>query len=258
MHIRKPSPTTIIASLAQFLALGGSETRSAPFGRRGRGVVAGIVAALAMLASATPGGATNNRFISDATCSPPTVEATSEGTPSAKLLSLLGVLRRPQTASDALPAPLHPDTGVRFGEGVYVKSIRRARVVAGTAYYLVPVAKTQCSVSEEVLLVTVEPLGQGTGGATVGGIEHGQLGGTRWIGRSGIQYGVVPDNVANVTLRYPSAKRRLRATVTVVPVDNLYVATVPPAARGSVFPVLPKLIVWRSRNGSVLKTFHSP
>jgi hypothetical protein len=212
------------------------------------------VAATLMFTGAAAGGA-SNRAATAAACSP-LQETVRNGTPSAKLLAILGVLRRPQTANDALPASLNPVWG-----DAYVKFIRRARVVAGTAYYLVPVAAQDayCRLSDEVVLVTVEPLGQSAGGGlTVGRIEHGGLVGTRWLGSSGVQYGVVPDTVAKVTLRYPPGRRGLRDTVTVAPVDNVYVATVPPAARGSVLPVLPSVVVWRSRKGSVLKTFHSP
>lgn len=52
-----------------------------------------------------------------------------------------GVLRRPQMTEDALPAPLNPGDPSRFGEGIYVKYVRLARVVAKVKYYIVPVAK---------------------------------------------------------------------------------------------------------------------
>ena len=224
---------------------------------RFRGRIAGaalcVFAASAMFASASAGGASNGAATS-ATCPPPQ-ETTRTGTPSAKLLAILGVLRRPQTAADALPAPLNPVSG-----DAYARFIRRARVVAGTAYYVVPVAAqaADCSLRDEIVLVTVEPVGQSAGGgSSVAQIERGGVGGTRWIGTSGVQYGVVPDSVARVTLGYPRGKRGLRDTVSVAPIDNVYVAAVPPAARGSVLPVLPQVVVWRSRKGSVLKTFHS-
>jgi hypothetical protein len=68
----------------------------------------------------------------------------------------------------------------------------------------------------------------------------------------------VPDDVAKVTLRFPSvlASTGLRASVTVRPKDNIYVAIVPPAASGPQ-PVSPKTVIWRSRKGAMLKTFHS-
>jgi hypothetical protein len=193
-------------------------------------------------------------------CSP-APETPNNGTPTARLFASLGALRHPQTATDALPPPQNAGEGLRFGGSVYANFVRRARVVAGTAYYLVPVATLQgptCAPRDAVVLVTVEALGQGRGAPqTVRGIERGNLGGTRWIGTSGVQYGVVPDKVAEITLRYAAHKHGLRSTVTVAPVNNVYVAVVPPAARGSLLPVLPKVILWRSRKGAVLKTFHS-
>ncbi|HTU84385.1 MAG TPA: hypothetical protein VMF57_02360 [Solirubrobacteraceae bacterium] len=65
----------------------------------------------------------------------------SQATPDAALLSALGVLRRPATAADRLPAPVdragHP---LLLGEPnqVYVRYIRLARIVDGVGYYLVP------------------------------------------------------------------------------------------------------------------------
>jgi hypothetical protein len=212
-----------------------------------------------MFAVTAPGGAIGR--VTPIVC-PPLQETTNDGAPSTRLLSTLGVLRRPQTAEDALPAPLNSEGPPRFGEGIYVKYVRLARVVAGVKYYIVPVAKGRsplCHVREEVFLETVEALGQASGGGvTVKEIGHGKLTGARWIGGGGVEYGVVPDGVAKVTLRFPSAsgERGLRASVTVVPKDNIYVATVPPAASGAL-PVSPKTVIWRSRKGSVLKTFHS-
>ena len=65
----------------------------------------------------------------------------SQGTPTAAVLSVLGVLRRPSTPADRLPATLYRDgRPLLLGEPsqVYVRYIRRARVVNGVAYYLIP------------------------------------------------------------------------------------------------------------------------
>lgn len=61
----------------------------------------------------------------------------SEGAPSRALLSVLGVLRRPATSADRLPPRVGNGT---FGSDsiVYTRFIRRARVVDGVAYYVVP------------------------------------------------------------------------------------------------------------------------
>lgn len=69
----------------------------------------------------------------------------SEGTPSAYMLSLLGVLRRPGTPADRLPAPFNrpgkllPPIG--FARQVYIRYVRLARVVNGISYYIVPAAQ---------------------------------------------------------------------------------------------------------------------
>lgn len=68
----------------------------------------------------------------------------SNGTPSAYMLSVLGVLRRPATAADRLPAPFYRDGHPLFpfaARDVYVRYVRRARVVNGVSYYLIPAAQ---------------------------------------------------------------------------------------------------------------------
>jgi hypothetical protein len=234
------------------MGLDRSVSSSAPFRRRLARTACGVAAA-AFLA-AVPSSATGRLKL----CPAP-ANTTSEGTPSASLLSILHVLRRPQTSSDALPPPINPGGGLRLGEGVYVKYVRRARRVAGTDYFVVPVARglaPGCGLREEVVFVTAGPEEQGSGGgSTAAGIEHGEVTGSEWKGHHGVQYGLVPDGVAKVTLRYPP-HRGLRNTVTVSPVENVYVAMVPPAATYSGFPVVPKTIVWRSATGKVLGTFH--
>lgn len=61
----------------------------------------------------------------------------SERAPSRTLLSVLSVLRRPATAADRLPAGFGNGAMGR-GSVVYHRYIRRARVVDGVSYYLVP------------------------------------------------------------------------------------------------------------------------
>jgi hypothetical protein len=58
----------------------------------------------------------------------------SDGAPSRSLLSAFGVLRRPATAADRLS---QSDYTLRF-RVVYGRYIRRARVIDGTSYYLIP------------------------------------------------------------------------------------------------------------------------
>jgi hypothetical protein len=64
------------------------------------------------------------------------VQSTSTGTPSAELRSILAPLRRRQSPSDAIP-PEYPGIPA---EGIYVRFIRRAAVIDGSTFYLVPVA----------------------------------------------------------------------------------------------------------------------
>lgn len=95
----------------------------------------------------------------DRVCAPvqppnPTGATFSQGAPSAALLSAVGVLGRPATRADRLPGPLyHAGRPVLFGEPsvAYVRYIRRARVVNGVAYYLIPGVIGAPAPTEEVL-----------------------------------------------------------------------------------------------------------
>ncbi|MGI8413989.1 MAG: hypothetical protein ACR2QA_16155 [Solirubrobacteraceae bacterium] len=64
----------------------------------------------------------------------------SQGAPSAKLLSILGVLRRPATALDHLPARFLAHGDVGASQGIYVRFVRLARVAYGLRFYIAPVA----------------------------------------------------------------------------------------------------------------------
>jgi hypothetical protein len=59
------------------------------------------------------------------------------GLPSQELLSTLGVLRRPATAADRLPAG--STSGMGPGVAVYAGATRRVSTGHGTSYYLVPI-----------------------------------------------------------------------------------------------------------------------
>lgn len=63
------------------------------------------------------------------------IPAVIHGSPSQALLSELSVLRRPATAADRLPSVVQGIADVR---GVYVNYTRRARVLDGIAYYILP------------------------------------------------------------------------------------------------------------------------
>jgi hypothetical protein len=190
-----------------------------------------------------------------------------QGAPSKSLLSILGVLRRPATAADAV--------GGIAGRGlirdVFVHYIRRARVVAGSPYYIYPVVIGGCGTREKphegiMELATNVDLGGGAiggsggGGGTAAGIEQGQeaSSGPPGSSTSATLTIVVPDGVASVTLRYPaghasgySPKISPPFTITVGPVENLVVVTVPRSS-----PLQQGTMVWRAANGHIIRTFN--
>jgi len=77
------------------------------------------------------------RVLNSAACRPPAVNRTpllSQRTPSAQLLSILGVLRGPAT-----PVQIDPDSMLPpDGETVYIRYVRLARTVGRVSFYLVP------------------------------------------------------------------------------------------------------------------------
>jgi hypothetical protein len=93
-----------------------------------------------------------------------------QGAPSKSLLSILGVLRRPATAADTVIGIVAQG----FTSGVFVHYIRRARVVAGSPYYVYPAVVGGCGPREKahegiMELATHVDLGGGTIGGTGGG-----------------------------------------------------------------------------------------
>jgi hypothetical protein len=192
-----------------------------------------------------------------------------QSAPSKSLLSILGALRRPATAADDTSAIVAG--GVV--QGVFVHYIRRARVVAGSPYYIYPALIGGCGTGERphqgiVELATHVNLGAGLiggsggGGATAAQIEHGNDVGTGPPGSatSATITIVVPDGVANVTLRYPAGRasgysKKISApfTVTTAAVNNLVVVSVPRSAGGG--PIWVPTMIWRAASGNVIKTF---
>ena len=193
--------------------------------------------------------------------------ATLQGAPSKSLLSILGVLRRPATAADAGSGI----TARGFISGVFVHYIRRARVVAGSPYYVYPAVVGGCGTGEKphegiVELATHVDLGGGTiggtggGGATAADIEQGQdaSSGPPGSSTSATITLVAPDGVAKVTLRYPagpasgySPKISPPFTITTTPVDNLVVVSVPRSS-----PLRQGTMIWRAANGHIIKRFN--
>lgn len=237
------------------------------------GVVAGS-SALAFTLGAGPVTArgTIGRAAGSSRCCPATsanppcatiVETTSERTPSARLRSLLATLRRPWTPADVLP-PANPESaGVRFGEGIYLRFVRRAAVIHGETLFLVPVARA-CEaghvVREALVLFAIWPGPYGSassysGPSTAGFIEQQGIEGygVRAIGNVATAnvVAVVPDGVAKVTLIFPRRVSPASVAVTVPVVNNVYAAFV---AENTPEPEPPEKIVWRSRRGKILKT----
>jgi hypothetical protein len=236
--------------------------------KRGRWIAAAgtltvIVAMLVAVAgsSAAPSSA--------AACSQ--AKAFIAGTPSQSLLSILSVLRRPAAPADALPATAkeelsRPAFFRTLGREIFVNYIRRARVISGTSYFVMPVIYTGCGAlkrSEGMALEEVVNGGltEGGGAGDAAQIEQGSAygtGGPGGFGRTTIKM-LVPDEVAAVTLHYPAGKiggfDRHHApafTITTNVVGNLVIVTVPRAGNRLDHP---QPMIWRAAGGTIVKTF---
>jgi hypothetical protein len=124
------------------------------------------------------------------------------------LLAIFGVLRRPAVAADAI----HIFEG-GFTRGVFVRYIRRARVVDGGQYYLYPVVFGECGTRQKPHQGIMELArnvdlghgligGSGGGGETARAIEQGRdpTSGPPGSSTSATVTMVVPDGVATVTV----------------------------------------------------------
>jgi hypothetical protein len=174
---------------------------------------------------------------------------TRAGRPSRSLLSILGVLRRPASHADMLGSWFRAFPG----ESVYIADVRLARVVDGSSFYVIPYRFTPCGKPTLKPYDTLEFWlvhrvgGRALDGGAVGGERASQIqqAGLFLPPRDGFVAGVVPDGVANVTLRYPTA------TVSITPNGNVIAANVGDLRD----PYRPLSIVWRSANGTILRTF---
>jgi hypothetical protein len=247
-------------------ALGGSMPRavSRDGWDRARRELRTAVAALVALTATTcafPALAAATRAPSPALECAAQPSTTSEASPGPAVLSMLAVLRSPQTALDTLPASSLPGGVPHMGEGIYIKYVREAGVILGTSYYVIPVAKGCASSKEEVILYTDTARGfSGWSGATLHAIERGRLLGSEGTAASSVVSGIVPDGVATVTLEYAAAKpsamsptKQRAVTVTAKPVNNVFAVRVPQNPGSA---SLPKAIVWRSAKGAVIKRIH--
>ena len=151
-----------------------------------------------------------------------------------------------------------------FISGVFVHYIRLARVVDGSPYYIYPGIVGGCGTGETPHQGIMELArnvdlghglmgGTGGGGATAAAIEQGKdaSSGPPGSSTSSTITMVVPDGVANVTLRYPagrasgySPKISPAFTITTAPVGNLVVATLPRSN-----PLQNGTVIWHSADG---------
>jgi hypothetical protein len=191
-----------------------------------------------------------------------------QGAPSKSLLSILGVLRRPATSADSPPETVVDNllSGPFGQQSVYVNYMRRARVINGASYYLIPVrgdACGGCGPRDRIWEQAWHALGQGRSGGPGGGswtaaqIEHGEA----VTAGSGVSSAVtitmvVPDSVAIVTLHLPavvdgSNRHPARAlTYSTKPVGNLVVMPV----TGKATRLHNAVMTWRNEAHEVIKT----
>jgi hypothetical protein len=190
------------------------------------------------------------------------------GPPSASLLSILGVLRRPQIATDI-------GAGISGGgviRDVFVDYIRRTRVVSGSSYYLYPAILGGCGTGERPHQGIVNHTshvnlgagivgGVGGGGYTAAEIEHGLAveTGPPSSATSETVTLIVPDGVTNVTLRYPAGpaggySRTISPAFSVSgsAIGNEVIVTVP---RSSGTEASGVRAIWRGPGGRVLRRF---
>jgi hypothetical protein len=232
----------------------------------------------------------------------------SKGSPSAVLLAMLGVLRRPATGTDALPD--HEQIADLWSLGaqkLYVRYIRRARWWYGAGYYVIPAGNAnpsrsiprRCYTEGAAVLrrelpmipkalragvLTLEPravateiydasphpgvclaawnsLGGGAGSCDISpadiasgkAFEDGSPTGLTTL------YGLVPDQVATVTLDFPAAIVTRRVThkrvsvparsITVKAISNMFIVLQPRDGVG-----FPAKMIWRAANGRIIKT----
>jgi hypothetical protein len=190
-----------------------------------------------------------------------------DGTPSGSLLSILGVLRRPATPGDALPASIKNALSRPLfnllGREIFVNYIRRARVIAGTSYYVMPVLYTGCGAikgpTREGMML--ESGGSGGGAGDAAQIKQGAAYGTLGSFDHTTIEMLVPDGVATVTLDYPAGKiggfdrhHAAAFTVTTTVVGNLLIVSVPRSGNRLMAPMT---MTWRAANGTIVKTLHT-
>lgn len=210
--------------------------------------------------------------------------ASTSGTPNASLLSILGVFRRATTRVRPI-AGITPRAPNPFGEEVYANYFRRAGVFAGSPTYLYLFDDTGCSpISShgEGLKMERRWLGDDVGIARPGVQEDGGLNGGAatiesgqwyWLGGPGLPglaatsetvTLLVPDEVASVSIRYPTEAVEPAyhkhpgpivpaLTINATPTNNLVTFNVHHHSSAAIAPVT---VIWRAANGHIINTFH--
>jgi hypothetical protein len=179
---------------------------------------------------------------------------TTVSAPTGSWLAALGVLRRPQRTSDAIPRHAY----LSYNQEVFVRYIRRARVVGGSAYWVWPAIITRCGGAKPYEGLMFFTGSSRTGGRPMGGSVGETLTAFEQYGdffteggRSSIAtvQGIVPDGVASVTLHYPATAGHPARQLTGKVVENVAVISVPFRLGSSLRPSM----TWTGRNGRIIK-----
>jgi hypothetical protein len=155
---------------------------------------------------------------------------------------------------------------------VFSRYIRRARVVDGLTFYVVPKFWPTCAPATPAQVVTLfvsapQRAGGSYGAVTVGQLRaQGDFGGYWHAGEThATDFGLVPNDVATVTLDYPADQSHgstpaLRAvTLTASAVNNVVVANVPVGQISGRGPLRTwSKMTWRAADGQIIKTFNRP
>ena len=242
--------------------------------RRHRAIAAAALAAVLIpLAWSSGGGSRHARPLMHTPLAAPTVLAacaapqTTTAAPSGSLLSILGVLRRAPTPSDALPAGASGTVLAAPFRQVFVKYVRRARELSGASYYVIAVRLNPCArhkLADAVSLwVFSGKEAYGVGGATAATIEQHGVYDSRGsgVGARATVAGLVPDGVASATLRYPAAPAHgpghgayPATTLTARAIDNVVIF--PPTPRGAGLRSNATM-TWRAADGTLIRTIAS-
>jgi hypothetical protein len=209
---------------------------------------------------------------------------TISGTPSRSLLSILGVFERSAGLVNHVPSQLLPAPGM-FGEELYARYVRRAGTFAGGPTYLYLFDDTGCDPSPAIggsLRIERRWLGDDVGIYRPGIHEQGEINGGAaaidsgqwvWLGGPGIKglastsetiTLLVPDQVASVTIRYPTEAVEPAyhkhpgptvpaLTINVKPINNVVTFNLHHHSSAAMAPLT---VTWRATSGVITKTFH--